>query len=145
MSIKYPTLANAAGAGMIAGIQASKLSITNIAGSPVSSSDFAGLATASALFAAEVDAAVTALTLTGQFAGLISASGVTQVPATAAESNGAETLPSALGVICFGLWFGRSLPTDPSSGLPFTQADYAAMANNVVALLVALSTATTNT
>lgn len=147
MAIKYPTLQNAAAAGMISGIQTGRLPITDASGEPVEPSDFSGLVTAAFLFSTEFDTVLqTVVSPPSNLASLISASGVTQVPATAAESNAAESLPPAVIGVCKALFEGRSWPLlNATTGAPFAAADYATLANTAVSLFVEYAANTTNT
>lgn len=140
MSILYFSLYNAALGGMIAGVQSGRLENAGLAGAPTVPADFAEIVTAAELFALEVDAVLQATgDLPTNITGLVSA-GATVVPASAAAQNGAETVPNALVAICVAAWEGRSLPTDPVTGAPFSQADYTEIATNAAYSLVNYAT-----
>jgi hypothetical protein len=146
MSIVNPVLKNAAAAGMISGIQSSRLQLVDAAGELVEPADFSGLVTAAGLFAVEVDAVLqTVSSPPANIALLISASGVTAVPANAAAANAAESLPAAMTGICKAAFEGRSWPLLDANGVAFTSADYTNIANACVALFVEFAANTTNT
>jgi hypothetical protein len=115
MAIKYPSLFNAnisaAMAGMFSGRGATD---------PVSA-DYAAVTAAAVAFATEYDTLLTNTVLPGFFAQLISAVGVTQVPATAGEANAAESLPVAVAVFTKAAFEGRV-------SVDSTVADYTAIA-----------------
>jgi hypothetical protein len=144
MAVVNFVLYNAALAGFMAGLQSQRLQILEASGAQTEPADFAPIATAGVLFATEVDAILqTVVSPPANIARLVSG-GATAVPATATVANAAESLPSAMCAMSKAAWEGRSLPSDPATQLPFTQADYQPVANAVVALFVEYAANTSN-
>jgi hypothetical protein len=145
MSIVNITLYNAAIAGCLAGSQAQRLQLFNAGGTdPVEPSDFSSSVTNAKLFAAEVDAVLQTVVSPPANIALLVSGGSTVVPSTAAEANASQSLPSAMVGFCKAAWSGRTFPPLDSSGTPYTQAEYNAVANTVVSLFVEYAANTDN-
>ena len=143
---QWPVLANVASAGAMAGMQSNRQPVVDNAGVQSTPADFSAVALCAKAFGAAVDAALLAIctslgvtpTGLGNGGGIISAQTVTQIASsgvtTAAETNVAETYPTALQAMCQAALTGRGIPTD-AAGVAFTQADWAAsgIANAVAA------------
>lgn len=143
MALHNFVLYNNAISGMLAGLQSGRLQLVDSSGE-VEPADFAAQAAAAVLFGTEVDAILQTVSSPPANIALLTTGSATVVPSTAAGANAAESLPSAMCAMCKAAWEGRSLPTNPTTGLPFVQADYQPVANAVVALFVEFASNTSN-
>lgn len=127
-----PVLYNNAAAGFCAGVMSKKLHLVEVNFDPIEPIDFLDVVTAAFLFAQAVDQnLLNQASLPVSVTSLTSGELATTVPATGAVQNAATTLTGALVFLAKAAWEGRGLPFEPG-GVPFTEEDYAEVANQVV-------------
>ncbi len=136
MAIVNFVLYNAAISGFTSGIR-SKRNPTFDATLPVATVEAAAI-----LYATQVDLAIQNGRAEAPILALLNG-GATRVPATSAQANAAESLPSAFAAPNKAAWEGRSLPQNPD-GTAYTQAQYAPVANAVASAFVQFCTNTDN-
>jgi hypothetical protein len=127
-----PVLYNNAAAGFCAGVMSKKLHLVEVNFSPIEPADFLDVVTAAFLFAQAVDQnLLNQPSLPTSVTSLTSGELVTVVPGSGPVANAAESLTGALVFLAKAAWEGRGLPFE-AGGVPFTVADYAEVANQVV-------------
>ena len=105
MAINCPVLYNNALNGAVAGF------LSGRAETDVITADYTAYVAAAVTYATVVDAlaAVAGAPLSTEIGKLISAAGVTQVPASAAQANASQSLPNLVFGLSLGVFSGRGL------------------------------------
>jgi hypothetical protein len=137
--VKFVPLANVAMGAAMAGMISGRQDLYDGNGNPLAQTSFATQVATAAAFAAEIDAQLVAqqIALGGGFpthvADMVGAPDWSTVPPTTNFlTNALYTYTPAMGCLCKAIFDGRGIPKD-ANGVAYVQADYADMANTVVA------------